>query len=201
MDLDLRRTASLFIDFQADVCAAGGRMVSDDPAVLARFQLSRDRAGAVLADLRARNGSHRVFVRHVFQEGYPELAGVRRVGMESYVSSKGAFADGTPGADWVPELKPHADETVFAKTTISAFATTPLDRWLRRRGVDTVAICGVVSHYAVLAATIAAYDLGYRAIVLKDCCASADPQRHDTAMSILQPLAEVVDSDAFLAAL
>jgi len=53
----------------------------------------------------------------------------------------------------------------------------------------------------VLAAALAANDLGYRTIVLSDCCASADPQRYEMALSILQPLAEIMSGREFLAAL
>ena len=117
------------------------------------------------------------------------------------MQSKAAFVSNGPGAAWVPELRPRSDETVLSKTTISAFAATSLDRWLRKRTVDTVAIAGVVTHFAVLAATLAAYDLGYRAIVLEDCCASADPERHNAALSILRPLAEVIEAKVFLDAI
>jgi nicotinamidase-related amidase len=201
MDFDRERTAVLFIDFQVDVCAAGGLMVSQDADVLARFQAARSRAGAMLDAVRKYGGPQPVFIRHAFSAGYPELDGVRTVAMEEYVKSKRAFADGSPGAEWVPELQPLAGETVFTKTTISAFAGTLLDRWLRRRGIDTVMIGGVVTHYAVWAATLAAYDLGYRAIVLSDACASADPARHEMDLDNLEPLAEVVETGSVISAL
>ena len=198
MALDATRAAVLFIDFQRDVCAEGGRMVSQDAEVLARFLATRQAAGALLNRLRAQAQPRHVFIEHIYAPGYPELDGVRHVGMDEYVIAQGAFERGSAGAAWVPELTPQPGEVVFSKSTISAFADPGLDRWLRRRGIDHVAISGVVTHYAVLAASLAAVDLGYRVSVLKDCCAAADPARHETALGILGPLAEVITAAAFL---
>jgi len=152
MALDASRAAVLFIDFQHDVCAEGGRMVSQDPEVIARFRATRQAAGALLTRLRGQNQLRHAFIEHVFAPGFPELDGVRRVGMENYVLNQRAFEHGSAGAAWVPELAPQPGETVFSKSTISAFAAPSLDRWLRRRSIDHVAISGVVTHYAVLAA-------------------------------------------------
>ena len=198
MGFSVDRTAVVFIDFQRDVCGEGGRMVAQEPAVLAPFREARTAAGDLLDRLRAGAGPRHVFVQHAFEAGYPELAGVRSVGMERYVEAQGAFVLGGDGAAWVEELRPLAGEPVFTKTTISTFASTPLDRWLRRRGIDTVAIAGVVTHYAVLAAALAANDLGLRVAVLKDCCAAAARDRHETVLSILAPLAEIVTAEEFL---
>lgn len=191
-------SAVLFVDFQVDVCAVGGRMVSQEDAVLTRFAAARGAAAEVLRHLRADGGARHAFVRHAFEPGYPELEGVSMVAMERYASGEGAFEIGSEGAAFVEELAPLPGEMVFTKTTISAFASTALDRWLRRRDVGRVAIAGVVTHYAVLATALAANDLGYRVTVLKDCCASASLERHEMALAILAPLAEIMSGADFL---
>lgn len=201
MTYDATRTAVLFIDFQVDVCAEGGRMVSQEADVLGRFKAARTAAAAVLSRVRDHEALRPVFVEHVFESGYPELDGVSRVGMETYAVAQGAFERGSKGAEWVDELRPRTGETVLTKTTISAFASGTLQRWLLRRGIDTVAIAGVVTHYAVLAAALAANDAGFRVVVLEDCCASAGADRHDMALAILSPLADIRSGEAFLAAL
>ncbi|MBM3566109.1 MAG: cysteine hydrolase [Alphaproteobacteria bacterium] len=192
------KSAVLFIDFQVDVCANGGRMVSQEPDVLARFMSARQAAAKTLNALRDQSAIPYAFVLHRFEPGYPELANARLAGMERYVMAQGAFQRGSPGAEPVPELAPRDSETVFHKTRISAFAGTGVGSWLKDRSAEVVVIAGVVTHYAVLAAAISAHDQGFGAVVLKDACASADPVRHETALSILGPLAELVTTEDFL---
>jgi nicotinamidase-related amidase len=186
----LERTALVLIDFQADVCGQGGRMVSQDDAVLGRFRRCREVAGQLLAAAR-RHDMPRFHVTHVFQPGYPELNHDRLSSMQSYMIDKGAFLADSDGASIVPEVAPATGEVVLQKTSISPFETTDLTVRLRRAGVDGVLIAGVVTHYAVLAATIGATDRGYRATVVADACASGTPERHETALAILGPLADI----------
>ncbi len=199
--LDVHRTAFLFLDFQVDVCGEGGRMMSQDPDVLARFQRARDNAAALLHTARGRDESFVAHVVHRFAPGYPELAGARPTGMARHMMSKGAFVAGTPGADVVPELQPGPDEPCLAKTSISPFETTDLAARLQRRRIDTVVLCGVVTHYVVLATAFAAGDRGYRVVVASDGCASGTPSRHDTALAILGPLTDIAPVASIEAAL
>ena len=74
MALDPTRSVLLCMDFQRDICAPGGRMISDDPAVHARFAAAVDRAVVLRAAFRAR-GFRVAHVQHVFSPGYPELEG------------------------------------------------------------------------------------------------------------------------------
>lgn len=200
MARDLSRTALLMLDFQVDVCGAGGRMVNQDEAVLARFMDARRTAGEALLAYRGGRlpGLHLLHVGHGFEPGYPELQGARQSAFTQYIQMSGAFVRGEPGAAFVPEVEPAADEAVLWKRTISPFAGTDLTGWLNRRGVDTVVLAGVVTHYAVLATAVAAFDLGYRVLILEDACMAGDPARHETALAILEPLAERLRTTAWL---
>jgi nicotinamidase-related amidase len=197
-----KRSAVLFIDFQVDVCAEGGAMVSQTPEVLDRFLSARQEAKRLLEAARGANDPFVVHVQHVFEEGYPELDGMAHVpGMFGYVRKQGAFLADSSGAEIVPELAPAPGETVLRKTSISAFATTDLDVRLRRRHIDTVVIAGVVTHYAVLGTAMAAADQGYHVIVPRTTCTSGSEETHHTALSILGPLTTVADLDEVLAEL
>lgn len=187
---DTTRTALLLIDYQVDVCAAGGKMVSQDDAVLSRFRQAREMAGSLLAAAR-RHGVPRFHVTHLYEPGYPELRHDKLSGMASYMMQKEAFVRGTPGAAIVDEVAPIAGEAVLAKTSISPFATTDLAVRLQRQQIDTVVIAGVVTHYAVLATTLAATDRGYHAVVVADACTSGNHDNHEAALGILGPLADI----------
>jgi len=191
--LDRARTAALFLDFQHDVCAPGGRMVSQTDEVLARFAAAVGEAARVLAAARAA-GVTVLHVRHAFAPGYPELSQLaEKTGMQRTVIERRAFVDGEEGAEIVAPLRPLAGEPVLRKTTISPFRSTDLGERLARSGLDTVVLCGVVTHYVVLTTGVEAQDRGLRVLVVRDACSSGDLVRHDTALAILRPLAHVVD--------
>ena len=194
MARDLSRTALLFLDFQVDVCGAGGRLVNQDETVLARFMDARRTAGEALLACRSGRlpGLWLLHVGHGFAPGYPELRGARQSAFTQYIQMSGAFVRGEPGAAFVPEVAPAADEAVLWKRTISPFAGTELTGWLNQRSIDTVVLAGVVTHYAVLGTALSAFDLGYRVIILEDACMAGDPARHESALAILEPLAEQV---------
>jgi nicotinamidase-related amidase len=202
MARDLSRTALLLLEYQVDVCAAGGKMVNQDEAVLARFLDARRTAGEALFACRSGRlpGLHLLHVGNGFEPGYPELRDARQSAFTQYMQMSGAFVRGEPGAAFVPEVEPAADEAVLWKHTISSFVGTDLPAWLNRRSIDTVVLAGVVTHYAVLSAAISAFDLGYRVLILEDACMSGDIARHETALEILEPLVERLRTANWLAA-
>lgn len=204
MDLVPARTALIFMDFQQDVCAAGGRMLSQNPELLERFGTCRKNAGAALTAVRAMEDGRRPWVFHVahgFEAGYPELHGARTNGMVRYMKATGAFVRGQEGTRFVEELTPGPGEQVLWKTTIDPFRSTALATSLLRRGIDTVVLSGVVTHFVVLATALSASDQGFRTVVLSDACMSGDLQRHELALGILAPLVEVETTTSLLAAL
>lgn len=193
--MDIKQSALLFLDFQVDVCDAGGKMVSQDADVLQHFMTARNQASRLLEQARAADPKPLiVHAMHVYQPGYPELQGSELSGMESYVIEKNAFIEGSKGAGIVDELAPLDGECLLKKHSLSPFATTELDLILQRHAIATVILAGVVTHYAILATAFAAYDLGYSAIVLQDCCMSGNPDTHRVALDILKPVARVVPS-------
>jgi len=174
-------------------------MLKQDPEILDRYARTRANAGALLKKLRSGKPRARyLHIAHGWPAGYPALQGARTHAMNRHVQNVGAFQRGTPGAAIVSELTPTPEEPVLWKQTISAFSGAPVALWLNQRGIENVALTGVVTHYAVLSAGIAAADLGYRVFVLSDCCNSGTDDRHLAALQILEPLTEVVASEAFL---
>lgn len=201
LTLDRDRSALLLLDFQRDVCAPGGRMLSPDPEVQARFAAAIATAATILAAARAAR-LRTIHVRHAFAPGHPELLGLRhRTGMQRYMIGQGAFVDGAPGSEIVAPLVPIAGEAVLRKTTISPFASTDLGERLAAAGVETVVLTGFVTHYVVYTTAVAASDLGLRVVVVRDACASANPETHATVLSVLGPIAELRDAAELVAAL
>ena len=97
------------------------------------------------------------------------------------------LVEGTPGADFIEELQPAAEDYVVAKRRSGAFFNTPLDLFLRARGIDTLLIGGVVTNGCVENTIRAARERDYHVIVLSDCCAANMAQGHDYALNNVFP--------------
>ena len=81
---------------------------------------------------------------------------------------------GTPGFQIVAELAPGADEAVFDKLALSAFAGTPLEMALRDLGVRAFAIAGVALEIGIAPTVWHAVDLGLIPVVVTDACDGRD---------------------------
>lgn len=84
------------------------------------------------------------------------------------------FAPGTPGADIHESVQPLESEPVVLKNYPNAFRDTELKALLDERGVEEVVLVGAMSHMCIDATTRAAADLGYKAVVVHDACATRD---------------------------
>ena len=110
--------------------------------------------------------------------------------------AKGDFAPGSWGQANVDALAGLVDVNV-SKVAYSAFFNTQLDWLLRKAGIDTVAVCGIVTNGGVASTVREAHMRDYRTLVLADVCAAFGQARHDTALADMRNVAEVVDGAAF----
>ena len=79
---------------------------------------------------------------------------------------------GTDGVEIHPDVAPVPGETVIQKDAPNAFLRTPLERELRRRDVDALVVCGMMTSMCVDATVRAAADLGFAVTVVHDACAA-----------------------------
>ena len=110
---------------------------------------------------------------------------------------KGDFAPGSWGQANVDALAGLVDVTVD-KVAYSAFFHTQLDWVLRRAGIDTVAVCGIVTNGGVASTVRDAHMRDYRTLVLADGCAAFGEERHQTSLADMRNVAEVSDCAAFV---
>jgi nicotinamidase-related amidase len=110
---------------------------------------------------------------------------------------KGDFAPGSWGQANVDALAGLVD-VVVSKVAYSAFFNTQLDWVLRRAGIDTVAVCGIVTNGGVASTVRDAHMRDYRTLVLADGCAAFGEERHQTALADMRNVAEVTDCADFV---
>lgn len=97
--------------------------------------------------------------------------------------------DGLPAgfATLVPQIDALPAAVRIVKRQMSAFFGTELDLQLRRRGCDTVVICGVATNLGVEATARAAFDFNYHVIIAGDACGSVAPGLHEFAVEKILP--------------
>ena len=69
-------------------------------------------------------------------------------------------------------MQPRANDVVLQKTTVSVFGSTDLNEGLKKSGIETVIIAGLMTHACVAGAARDAAPLGYNVIVASDASAT-----------------------------
>jgi ureidoacrylate peracid hydrolase len=113
---------------------------------------------------------------------------------------RGDFAPGSTGQANVAELQPFVDVSV-CKVAYSAFFNTQLDWVLRHAGIDTVAVCGIVTNGGVASTVRDAHMREYHTIVLSDGCAAFKPEVHAAALADMGSVAQLMRCDEFVQSL
>lgn len=139
-------TALLVIDFQLEYFAGGKMPIPEGKSALAK-------AKELIAFADA-NGMPVLHIQHVGPAGGPLFA-----------------KDGETVA-FHPEILPAPRHTVVQKTTASSFASTDLHEQLRKKGIKTLIICGLMTHMCVSTAARDARPLGYQVVVAGDASAT-----------------------------
>ena len=192
-------TALVVIDLQNDFLDGQGAYArggdSNPPALLLP-----DRVATVARALKAAGG----LVAASQFTLWPDAAGEPMVSphlkaLRPYLR-KGDFAPGSWGQANVDALAGLVDVAV-SKVAYSAFFNTQLDWVLRRAGIDTVAVCGIVTNGGVASTVRDAHMRDYRTLVLADGCAAFGEERHQTSLADMRNVAEVTDCAAFVRSL
>ena len=114
--------------------------------------------------------------------------------------SKGDSAPGSRGQANVDAIAPWVDVAV-CKVAYSAFFNTQLDWVLRRAGIDTLAVCGIVTNGGVASTVRDAHMRDYHTIVLSDGCAAFSSTAHNAALTDMGSVADVMTCQQFIASL
>lgn len=196
---DAARTALLVVDLQNDFLApdgayARGGAVSDAaralPARLAPVARALKAAGGLVVASR--------FTLWPDARGEPMVSPHLKA-LRPFLA-RGDFAPGSRGQAVVDALLPVVDVAVD-KVAYSAFFMTQLDWLLRRAGIDTVAVCGIVTNGGVASTVRDAHVRDFHLQVLSDGCAAFTEARHATSLADLAGLGEVLDCASFAARL
>ena len=103
--------------------------------------------------------------------------------------AQGDFQPGAWGHQLVDTLQP-ADLTI-EKVAYSAFHQTRMEWVLRKAGIETLLICGIVTNGGVASTLRAAHVRDFHTILLSDGCAAFSDAVHQAAIADLSSVSEV----------
>jgi nicotinamidase-related amidase len=79
---------------------------------------------------------------------------------------------------------------------------TDTELQLRRRGIDTIILCGISTNIGVESTARNAWELGFNLILVEDACSAATAEQHQGSMTHIFPrIARVRSTEEVLAAL
>jgi len=137
-----------------------------------------------------------------FEPSYPELR-AEPYGILSVVKSAGGFQKGTRGAQ-VADVINGADEDLIIdnKSSICAFKSTNLNEILKREGIETIALTGLLTNLCIESTMRTAYDYGYDVVGLTDCVGALSNEHHNASIKQNWPLlSNVMSSNDFISSL
>jgi len=192
--LNPKTTALLLQDLQNEIIKGGRPVVPmGSAALIANCQKLLTKARAV--------GMPVIYVR---VSRRPDLRDVPRPPLGTPPGAGGApsLIEGTEGAAIVSELAPRPGDIVVTKHTTSPFHTTDIGVYLRRFGITTLILTGYSTTGVVEGTLRDARDQDYDCVVVRDCCAAATVQEHDTCMDLVFPrMAWVASADDVIRAI
>lgn len=170
--LEAARTALVVIDLQRGVV---GRETAPHPAaeVVQR--------SALLLQAARRVGVLPVLV-HV--GGAPDYADRLRRSADQAMPRQPLTPD---WSEFVEECAPQEGEVTVLKRQWGAFYGTDLDLQLRRRGIDTLVLCGIASEFGVESTARDAYEHNYRQVFVEDAMSGLSEQSHCNAIERIFP--------------
>ena len=75
-------------------------------------------------------------------------------------------------SEFIPEIGHASTDIVIAKKQWGAFYGTDLELQLRRRGMDTIVLCGIATDYGVESTARFAYEFGFQQVFAEDAMSS-----------------------------
>ena len=96
------------------------------------------------------------------------------------------FVPDTPGVEINQMVRPLESEKVIKKNFPNGFRKTELLEELQGAGIESLTICGAMSHMCVDATTRAAFDFGFKCTVVGDACATRDLRYQDNTIAANQ---------------
>ncbi|MCP9020819.1 isochorismatase family protein [Bacillus velezensis] len=168
LNLQFEKTALVIIDLQKGI-------------------VPMDKSGTVvpnakkLIDVFREKGGFISFVNVDFHDGADAL---------KPLTDEEAAGHSAPPADWaefVPEIGVKENDYTVTKRQWGAFFGTDLDLQLRRRGIDTIVLCGIATNIGVESTAREAFQLGYQQVFVTEAMTTFSDEQHEATLKFIFP--------------
>ncbi len=107
--------------------------------------------------------------------------------------------EGTPGHEFVEEIKPQTGDVVIKKSRQSAFVGTPTYLVLKNNGIKSIVLTGCQTE-GCIESTLrdAAYSYDYQVYPVEDCIASFNVEMHEAMMKVIKGRCHYVQSEELI---
>ena len=100
------------------------------------------------------------------------------------------------------ELGKQDSDIEITKRQWGAFYGTDLEMQLRRRGIDTIILCGIATNIGVESTARNAWELGFNLVIVEDACSTYSMEQHNNTMTHIFPrISRIRSTKEVLAAL
>jgi nicotinamidase-related amidase len=188
LTLDPRRTALLLIDLQKGILQLPGAPHPTETVITYCVRLLNH----------ARQSGARPVMVHV--GGSPD--GADRLQPSADLSFRAAAAMSPDWSELIPELNRQSGDVVILKRQWGAFYGTDFDLQLRRRGLETIILCGIATEFGVESTARDAYERGYQLLFAADAMTGVSAESHANSIERIFPrMGRVRTTEEIIAAL
>ncbi|MCL4364709.1 MAG: hydrolase [Candidatus Marsarchaeota archaeon] len=188
VNIDRKKTALVVIDLQKGIATMGRPLAPHSVDTVVKNAAS-------LADAFRKNGMP-VFLVHVIASEKDRL---NVIVDENPWTSQAQAPRPADWTDFVPDLGPKESDILITKKQWGAFYGTDLELLLRRRGIDTIVLCGIATNYGVESTARFAYEYGFHQIFAEDAITSMTKEMHDASVNyVLKRVGRVRNTDEIL---
>ena len=191
--VDPKHTALVVVDMQNDFCHEDGAKAHDG-ADVSHVQ------GIVPALQSLVDGAHEAGIPVIFTQAVHNQWTDTEVRLERHRTQSPNCIEGTWGAEFYGVL-PDDRDMRLPKARYSAFLGTEFDRVLRMRGVRSLVMTGTATSGCVESTARDGFMRDYYVVVVPDCCAQGNPERHEASLKAMDgPIGVLATSEEILSA-
>jgi nicotinamidase-related amidase len=191
IEIDKKTTALVIVDLQKGIASMGRQLAPYSSETVLK------NAAAMAESFRKNNMP--VFLVHVVASEKDRL---NVVVDENPWASMGQRLPSPDWADFVPELKQSENDIIITKKQWGAFYGTDLELQLRRRGINTIVLCGISTTHGVESTARFAYEYGFQQIFVEDAMSAMTSEMHNASVNnVFKRMGRVRKTDEILKSL